>query len=83
MRESGNNYAALVRNKHELVEIRNGLAKSETFWESNELVEENLGTGIDNPAYEEGEKETVEASMTLNNVSGVIDRFRIHLLTYF
>ena len=46
MRESGNNYAALVRNKHELVEIRNVLAKSETFWESNELVEENLGTGI-------------------------------------
>ena len=46
MRESGNNYAALVRNKHELVEIRNVLTKSETFWESNELVEENLGTGI-------------------------------------
>ena len=43
MRESGNNYAALVRNKHELVEIRNVLTKSETFWESNELVEENLG----------------------------------------
>ena len=34
----------------------------------------------DNPAYEEGEKETVEASMTLNNVSGVIDRFMNHLL---
>ena len=46
MRESGNNLAALVRNKHELVEIRNVLTKSETFWESNELVEENLGTGI-------------------------------------
>ena len=46
VRESGNNLAALVRNKHELVEIRNVLTKSETFWESNELVEENLGTGI-------------------------------------
>ena len=45
VRESGNNYAALVRNKHELVEIRNVLAKSETFWESNELVEENFGIG--------------------------------------
>ena len=46
VRESGTNLAALVRNKHELVEIRNVLTKSETFWESNELVEENLGTGI-------------------------------------
>ena len=33
-----------------------------------------------NPAYEEGEKEQVEASMVLNNVSGVIDRFLIHLV---
>ena len=36
----------------------------------------------DNPAYEEGEKEQVDTSMTLNNVSGVIDRFRIHLILY-
>ena len=32
-----------------------------------------------NPAYEERDKEPVESSMVLNNVSGVIDRFLINL----
>ena len=33
-----------------------------------------------NPAYEEGDKEPVESSMVLNNVSGVIDRFLIFFI---
>ena len=65
----------LRKNKHELIEIRNVLTKSEEFWQMNQL--ELPEGGIENPSYDEGEEAAEESSMKLANVCGVLERSKL------